>query len=153
MQHDGIVLKTFSASKGQSGLPRPVVDQLDLKEGYGIAGDKFAGKDLDQTVMIVGEKAYDLAKDSGIDLQPGSLGENILLSLDPHALPIGSRLQIGTAEIELTEACTLCSHLGIFDRKLPRLVRHDRGVYCRIVRSGIIRTGDAVRVMEIRRSA
>jgi len=153
MQRDSIVLNTFSAPKGQSGLPRPKAAQLDLREGHGIIGDKFAGKDLDQTVMIVGRRAYDLAEEAGIDLEPGSLGENLLLELDPHLLPVGTRLQIGTAVIELTEACTLCSHLSIFDRKLPKLVRHDRGVYCRIIASGVVHPGDAVDVIELRRSA
>jgi len=153
MQHDGKVLNTFSAPKGQSGLPRPQAPQLELKEGHGIIGDKFAGKDLDQTVMIVGRRAYELAKEAGIDLKPGSLGENLLLELNPHRLAVGTRLHVGTAIIELTEACTLCNHLSVFDRKLPKLVRHDRGVYCRIVTSGIIGSGDTVTVSTLRRSA
>ena len=147
------VVGTFSAKEGQSGLPRPVADLLELREGYGIVGDKFAGIDLDQTVMIVGQRAYDLAHEAGIVLEPGSLGENLLLDLDPHQLPVGTQLQIGSAVIELTEACTLCNHLSVFDRKLPKLVRHDRGVYCRIVASGMMRTGDEVIVLEERKRA
>ncbi len=153
MQADGTVLRTFSAPEGQSGLPRPASPKLELREGWGIVGDKFAGKSLNQTVMIVGQKAYDLARDAGIDLVPGSLGENAILSLDPHALEMGTRLQIGSAIVELTEACTLCNHLSMFDRKLPKLVRHDRGVYCRIVASGTIETGDALNILEPRNRA
>jgi len=147
------VVGTFSAKKGQSGLPRPVADRLELQEGHGIVGDKFATIDLDQTVMIVGKRAYDLAREAGINLEPGSLGENLLLDLDPHQLPIGTRLQIGSAVIELTEACTLCNHLSIFDRKLPKLVRHDRGLYCRIVAPGMIVPGDEVIILEERKRA
>jgi len=153
MQKDGKVLNTFSAPEGQSGLPRPQASQLELKEGHGIIGDKFAGKDLDQTVMIVGRRAYALAKEAGIKLKPGSLGENLLLELDPHQLSVGTQLRIGTAVIELTEACTLCNHLSVFDRKLPKLVRHDRGVYCRIVSSGVVSPGDSIAVSTLRRSA
>ncbi len=147
------VVGTFSAPKGQSGLPRPASPRLELREGYGIVGDKFAGKALDQTVMLVGQKAYDLARDAGIDLAPGSLGENAILTLDPHTLAPGTVLQIGTAVVAITEACTLCNHLSVFDRKLPRLVRHDRGVYCRIIASGTIEAGDRVEVIEQRMSA
>jgi len=153
MRRESMVLDIFSAPEGHSGLPRPRAAQLDLQEGHGIIGDKFAGRDLDQTVMIVGRRAYDLAEEAGIDLEPGSLGENLLLELDPHRLPVGTRLQIGTAVIEVTEACTLCNHLRIFDRRLPKLVRHDRGVYCRIIASGIVYPGDSVDVIELRRSA
>ena len=153
MHIDGNVLGTFSAPDGQSGLPRPKADHLDLRNGYGIIGDKFAGKALDQSVMIVGKRAYDMAREVGIDLLPGSLGENLILDLNPHQLPVGTQLQIGSAVIELTEACTLCNHLSVFDRKLPKLVRHDRGLYCRIVVSGSIQTGDEVVVLEERKRA
>ena len=153
MHTDGIILGTFSAPEGQSGLPRPKATHLDLLRGYGILGDKFAGKALDQTVMIVGQRAYDLARDAGIDLVPGSLGENLILDLDPHLLPVGAQLRIGSAVIELTEACTLCNHLSVFDRRLPKLVRHDRGVYCRIITSGTVHIGDGVSRIETRQSA
>jgi MOSC domain-containing protein YiiM len=153
MPRESMVLGIFSAPQGQSGLPRPKAEELDLQEGYGIVGDKFAAKEMNQTVMIVGRRAYDLAEEAGIDLEPGSLGENLILECDPHQLTVGTHLQVGTAVIALTEACTLCNHLSIFDRKLPKLVRHDRGVYCRIVRSGLVRIGDSVRVIDERRSA
>ena len=49
----GKVIDTFSATKEQSSLPRPKVESLNLIKDYGIEFDKFAGKKLDQTVMIV----------------------------------------------------------------------------------------------------
>ncbi len=142
------VIGVFSAPKGQTGLPRPRQARLMLEEGYGIRGDKFAGKALDQTVMIVGTKAYALAEEAGVILEPGSLGENILIDGDPHALPVGTQLRIAEALLEITEACTLCDHLSVFDRRLPRLVRRDRGVYCRILRSGSVTADDRVWVEE-----
>lgn len=80
----GEVLEVFSATKESSGLPRPKVESLNLIKDYGIEFDKFAEKNLDQTVMIVGLKSYELAKSFNIDLELGSLGENILLDFDPH---------------------------------------------------------------------
>jgi len=153
MHIDGKVLGTFSAPEGQGGLPRPKADYLELRQGYGILGDKFAGKVLDQTVMVVGKRAYEMAHEAGIGLLPGSLGENLILDLDPHRLPVGTQLQIGSAVIELTEACTLCNHLSVFDRTLPKLVRYDRGLYCRIVASGTIYVGDGVIIQEERKRA
>jgi hypothetical protein len=46
------VIDIFSAKKGQSGLPRPKVDKLELILDFGIKDDKFAGKDIDKAVMI-----------------------------------------------------------------------------------------------------
>ncbi len=144
MQAFATVIGTFSAPEGESGLPRPQAHHLALKAGYGILGDKFARKDLNQTVMIVGQRAYDIAAAEGIDIVPGSLGENILIDADPHQWPVGTQLKIGQAVVAITEACTLCNHLSVLDRRLPRLVRRDRGVYCRIVVSGNIQKGDPV---------
>ena len=67
----GKVLNTFSATKESSGLPRPQVDRLNLIKDYGIENDKFAGKKLEQTVMIVGLKSYEMASENGTSLELG----------------------------------------------------------------------------------
>lgn len=134
----GKVLDTFSATKESSGLPRPKVENLNLIKDYGIENDKFAGKRLEQTVMIVGVESYEIAKDKGIDLEFGCLGENILLDFDPHTLKVGTNLIIGDAIIQITQVCTVCNHLAVFDESLPLLLKGHRGLYCRIVDNGII---------------
>ena len=110
---ESIVIDTFSAKKGQSGLPRPRVDKLELIFDFGIKDDKFAGKDVNKSVMIVGKYTYDLAKKNDINLEYGSLGENLLLSFNPHDYDIGTIFQIGNAQIQITENCTICNHLAI----------------------------------------
>ncbi len=134
----GKVLNTFSATKESSGSPRPLVFQLNLIKDYGIENDKFAGKKLEQTVMIVGIQSYEIAKNNGINLEFGSLGENILLDFDPHSLEIGTNLIIGDSIIEITQVCTVCNHLAVFNENLPILLKGHRGVYCKIIKSGNI---------------
>ena len=135
----GKVLKTFSATNESSGLPRPIVSKLNLIVDYGIENDKFAGKKLDQTVMIVGLKSYEIAKQNNIDLEIGCLGENILLDFDPHDFEVGKQLFIEETILEITQICTVCSHLSLFDNNLPALLKGHRGLYCRIIKSGIIK--------------
>ncbi|AXX89167.1 MOSC domain-containing protein [Arcobacter suis] len=134
----GKVLNTFSATKESSGSPRPVVFQLNLIKDYGIENDKFAGKKLEQTVMIVGIQSYEIAKDNGINLEFGSLGENILLDFDPHILEVGTKLIIEDSIIEITQICTVCNHLAVFNENLPLLLKGHRGLYCKIIKSGIV---------------
>lgn len=138
MNNLGKVLETFSATKESSGLPRPKVKELNLIKDFGIENDKFAGKKLDQTVMIVGVRSYEIAKKKGINLEFGCLGENILLDFDPHELEIGTKLIFQDAIIEITQVCTVCSHLSVFDETLPLLLKGHRGVYCKIIKSGLI---------------
>lgn len=138
MKNIGKVIETFSATKESSGMPRPKVENLNLIKDYGIENDKFAGKKLDQTVMIVGSKSYEIAKENGIDLELGSLGENILLDFDPHDFEVGTNLKIGDTTIEITQVCTVCNHLAVFDDKLPKLLKSHRGLYCKIIEGGNI---------------
>ena len=139
MKELGKILKTFSATKETSGLPRPIVSELNLIENHGIQNDKFAGKKLDQTVMIVGVESYEIAKQNNIDLEIGCLGENILLDFDPHDFEVGKQLFIEETILEITQICTVCSHLSLFDNNLPTLLKGHRGLYCRIIKSGIIK--------------
>ena len=138
MKELGKVLKTFSATKESSGLPRPIVPMLNLIEDYGIQNDKFAGKKLDQTVMIVGVKSYEIAKENNIELTFGCLGESILLDFDPHSFQVGKELFIGDTIIQITQICTVCNHLNVFDKNLPILLKGHRGLYCKIIKSGVI---------------
>ncbi|MDD3008984.1 MAG: MOSC domain-containing protein [Arcobacter sp.] len=138
MKNIGKVLEIFSATKESSGLPRPKVKELNLIENFGIENDKFAGKKLEQTVMIVGLKSYEMASEENINLEFGSLGENILLDFDPHNLEVGTNLIIGEAIIEITQVCTVCNHLSVFDKNLPQLLKAHRGLYCKIIKSGFI---------------
>ena len=143
----GKVLKLYLAPVGTSGI-REEKESLSLKENYGIEGDKFANKKIDRSVMIVGQKPYNMAKDKGIDLPESALGENILLDFDPHSLPNNSKLQIGSVILEITKACTLCNHLLKYDKSLPKLILKHRGIYCKVVKSGIINKDDKVYLLK-----
>ncbi len=143
----GYVVDTFSAKKGQSGLPRPKVDFLNAIKDYGIENDKFVLKDLDSTVMIVGTYSYKMALEFGIDLEYGSLGENVLLSFNPHELKVGDFIKIDEVILEITQKCTICNHLSVFDKKLPKVVKDCRGLYCKIIKSGKIHNGMNVSIL------
>lgn len=130
-----------------SGLPKPQVKVLELVAGFGAKGDRHAGKDPDRAVLVAGLPAYDKAKEAGIELPLGALGENLLLDLDPHALPPGTRLRIGEALLEFSYVCTVCSSLSQFDLRLPKLLYGGRGLYARVLEGGLVRVGDPVRIL------
>ncbi len=145
MKNIGKVIEIFSADKNSSGLPRPIVKELETIKGFGIKNDKFAGKDEEKSVMVVGLKAYDISKENGIDLEFGSFGENILFDFDPHEYKVGTILRVGEVELEITQACTICNHLAVFGKELPFLVKHHRGLYCRVLNDGKIQKDIQVR--------
>ena len=150
MSFTGRVMGTFSAKEKLSSIKRPSVKSLNVIESYGIDGDRFAGGDQDKSMMVVGKIAYDIARKNGIELEYGSLGENLITDFNPHSLNSGTVLKIGNAKIQITHKCSICNHLGEYDKRLPKLLENCRGVYCKILKNGIIKTGDWVSIKENR---
>lgn len=134
----GEIIGLFIAPKDHSGYPRPSQEELILVANEGIEGDKFKGRNADKAVLIVGLNSYELAKENGIELEFGSLGENILFDFDPHILPTGTKIKIDEVELEVVKRCKICSHLSYFDQKLPKVVKEVRGIYCKINKGGKI---------------
>lgn len=130
-----------------SGLPKPQVEVLELIAGFGAKGDRHAGKDPDRAVLVAGLPSYEKAKEAGIELPFGALGENLLLDLDPHNLPPGTRLRLGEALLEFSYVCTVCSSLSQFDLRLPKLLYGGRGLYARVLEGGLVRVGNPVQVL------
>ncbi|WP_243028923.1 MOSC domain-containing protein [Thermus albus] len=130
-----------------SGLPKPQVESLELLAGFGAKGDRHAGKDPERAVLVAGLPAYERAREAGIELPFGALGENLLLDLDPHALPPGARLRVGEALLAFSYVCTVCSSLSQFDLRLPKLLYGGRGLYARVLEGGVVRVGDPVQLL------
>lgn len=145
----GNALNLYIAPVGTSGV-RESRNTIELKENFGVIDDKFAGnpKKIHRSVMIVGTTPYDMAREAGIAMPEVALGENVLLNFNPHTLAIGTQLVIGEAILEITSACTLCSHLTQYDKDLPKLILKHRGIYCKVLKGGIIRKNDTVALLK-----
>jgi len=141
----GTVLALFRAIKGQEG--RFECDTLDI-DTQGILGDKYYGKNPDRTILVTSEEAsYSLAATQGIDAPYGSLGENIVIDINPYQLQEGQQLRIGETVVAIAQHCTLCSSLGKVDARLPELLKDDRGIFVKTVKAGTIRKGDSVTLL------
>jgi len=150
MSFTGRVMGTFSAKEKLASIKRPEVKSLKLIESYGIEGDRYAGKNLSRSVMIVGQVAYDIARENGINLEYGNLGENMITDFNPNSLNDGTIFEIGNTKMQIADRCSICKHLGEYDDKLPQLLKDCRGVYCEILKSGNIQTGDWITIKEKR---
>ncbi len=145
MKEVGKVLAVFHAIKGQEG--RKEVEALEI-DASGIIGDKNYGKRPNRAILITSETAsYTLAKQNGIIMPYGSLGENIVIDIDPYQLAAGAQLKLGETIVTITQNCTLCSSLAKVDKKLPELLKDDRGVFAKTSLGGEIRKGDSVIIL------
>ncbi|HQS67555.1 MAG TPA: MOSC domain-containing protein [Sulfuricurvum sp.] len=110
----------------------------------GVVDDKFYAKNPNRLILITSTDAYSMAKDSGIELEYGSLGENILIDNNINDLTIGSQFKIGDLVFEITQNCTLCKGLSNIDPKLPDILKYDRGIFAKAVGNGLVKTDDSV---------
>lgn len=118
-------------------------EKLELDEN-GVVEDKFYAKNANRLILITSTDAYSMAKESGIELEYGSLGENILIDKNINDLTIGSQLKIGDLVLEITQNCTLCKGLSSIDPKLPDILKDDRGIFAKAVNNGILKISDTV---------
>ena len=119
------------------------VDEILLDES-GIVGDKFYAKDINRSVLLISQDSYDLAKKENITVKDGALGENILLSFNPYSFKLGTKIIIGDVVLEISQNCTICNSLSCIDKKLPKLLKNDRGIFAKVLKGGVIKTNDKI---------
>ena len=142
MQSVGKVIKLFISKKGESD---PVEKSSIVVDEKGIVEDKHYGTPAERTVLISSLVSYAMAKEElDVQMPHGYLGENILIDYNPYHLSAGSRLKIGTAVFEITQNCTLCNHLSKLDKRIPKLLKDDRGIFAKVVEEGEVNAGDEI---------
>lgn len=137
----GKILELFISTKESSTRVNRSTIELDL---LGVVGDKFYDKDNSRSVLITSMDSYNLIKDYDIDMPYGYLGENLLMDYNPYSLSMGNRLQVGTAVFEISQNCTICNHLSALDKRIPKLLKNDRGIFAKVVTAGKVSKGDDV---------
>ncbi len=140
----GKILKLFVSHKGSS-------ERIDkstlLLDELGVVGDKFYNKDSARSILLASKDSYDLIKSYKIDMPHGYLGENLFIDYNPYSLPIGTQLKIGDAVLEISQNCTICNHLSVLDKRIPKLLKNDRGIFARTIKGAEINIGDNIYIL------
>ena len=132
----------YSTANGRSSSA-----ELDL-DTKGIVKDKHYNKNIERSVLIASLDSYALAKNHGIDVPYGALGENLLIDYNPYHLQAGARLKIANVTLEISQHCTLCKSFTKIDAKLPKLLKDDRGIFAKVIKSGSIKEGDDIYLLD-----
>ncbi len=131
----GKVIKLFISIDGTSNRIKKENIILDTK---GIAIDKFYNKDINRSILLTSTKAYSMLETDGISARDGMLGENILVNFNPYDLNVGDKIQVSNTILEITQHCTLCKSLKKIKDCVPKLLKDDRGVFAKVIKSGVI---------------
>ncbi len=135
-------------TKADSSKRRERVESIFVDE-FGIQDDKFYNKNPMRTILITSKESYQLAQKNDIEIKIGSLGENILIDINPYSMLKGQRLKIGNTLLEITQNCTLCQGLSMLNEKLPKLLKNDRGIFAKYISGdSTIRIGESVEILK-----
>ena len=127
------------------GVVKKPVPEVFLKLNHGVVGDAHAG-DWHRQVSLLADESVDKLRDRMPDLPPGVFAENILTrGVDLHGLPLGTRLRVGSALLEVTQIGKVCHNSGCAIKKqtgdcvMPR-----EGIFAIVLEEGAVKPGDVV---------
>lgn len=124
---------------------RRKTDQVRLIAGHGIEGDYKAGHNPDRQLNIMTYETLQQLAAAGFQVEPGQMGEQIIVQgLVMEDLPSGTQVQMGEAVIEVIKPRSGCAwFIQIQGKAAPP---GGLGVMAKVVKSGIVQTGDSVRI-------
>jgi MOSC domain-containing protein YiiM len=131
----------ISENKGERKKP---VESVELCENHGIVGDGHAG-DWHRQVSLLAEESIDKMRKLGLDVNSGDFAENITTSgVDLVSLPIGTRLHVGDALLEVTQIGKECHARCAIFYQAGDCVMPKEGIFAKVITGGVIKPGDEV---------
>lgn len=155
-QRGTVELIVVRPGEGQRQTP----DHAELSPESGLHGDRWSQAETPMLQAQISLMNIKIAQIIATDGDHGLFGDNFLVDLDlgVENLPVGTRLRLGAALIEITAK----SHNGCkkyrerFGIDALRWINHEdnkpqrlRGVFARVIEAGAVRVGDAIEVLEV----
>jgi len=139
-----VVAVNISASKGERKTP---VSSVRFMEDHGIVGDAHAGR-WHRQVSLLAKESIDKMRNLGLDVDSGDFAENITTQgVDLVALPVGTHVEIGAALVEVTQIGKECHNRCAIYHQAGDCVMPKEGIFVRVLRGGVVQTGDDLRVL------
>lgn len=133
----------------KKGVPKKQVEKGYFAVDHGLQGDAHAG-DWHRQVSLLGIESYEKVKAMGLtNLAFGSFAENITTEgIILHELPVGTRLAVGEAVMEVTQIGKECHTGCAIKRTTGDCVMPREGIFAKVITPGWVKPGDEITVME-----
>ena len=120
-----------------------------LQEEHGLLGDAHAGSGHRQ-VSLLAYETLQQAQASCHELACGGFGENITTrGIDLTGLPVGTKLNVGPALLEVTQIGKDCTTPCAISQKMGSCLLPSQGIFARVITGGSITVGDTIEAVTI----
>lgn len=146
-----IVYQPLATDVSEKRFNRIPINEAQLIAGYGIEGDRKAGRNPKRHLNIMMRETLDGLVDCGFQTAPGEMGEQIQIQgIDIENMESGTLLKLGdTAIVCLNKPRTGCVWLEHIQAKPCEDTEGKLGIMASVIESGRIRLGDTVTLLEI----
>ncbi len=136
-----VVSVNVAATKGVQKEPQAVIA---LRPEHGVEGDGHAGT-WHRQVSLLANESVETMRAKGLDVSPGAFGENITTDgIIVYQLPVGARLRIGAALLEVTQIGKVCHDRCAIYYKAGDCVMPREGIFARVLEGGELKAGDEI---------
>ncbi len=139
---DGRVVSVNVAD--QKGVRKAPQASITLLVEHGVEGDAHAGP-WHRQVSLLANESVEKMRAKGLDVAPGAFGENVTTEgIVVYQLPVGSRLRMGDALLEVTQIGKVCHDRCAIYYQAGDCVMPREGIFVRVLEGGDVRPGDAI---------
>jgi MOSC domain-containing protein YiiM len=136
-----VVSVNVAAEKGVRKTP---CARVALVAGHGVEGDGHAGP-WHRQVSLLAIESIDKMRAQGLTVGPGDFGENVTTEgIVVYELPVGTRLRLGEALVEVTQIGKVCHDRCAIYRAAGDCVMPREGIFVRVLEGGSLCAGDAI---------
>ena len=131
----------------KKGVVKKPVREIHVKPNHGIKNDAHAGEVHMQVSLLASESVNKLRRKMP-NLEAGVFAENILTSgIILHELPVGTKLRVGKALLEITQIGKECHNEGCAIRQQTGdCVMPHEGIFAAVLEEGTIKSEDKIEV-------
>jgi MOSC domain-containing protein YiiM len=139
-----VIAVCTSEKKGERKTP---VEHVELRLNHGIIGDAHAG-DWHRQVSLLAQESIEKMQRMGLSVKAGDFAENITTSgIDLPILPIGTKMKIGEATLEVTQIGKECHTRCAIYHQAGDCVMPKEGIFALVLKEGEIRPGDSIEIV------
>lgn len=142
-------VRSVNTSRRKGGRKTPCGGGAAIEANRGVAGDAHAG-DWHRQVSLLAWESIEKAQAMGLDVAEGDFAENVTTEgIDLLALPLGTRVRVGGALLELSQIGKVCHTKCAIYHLAGDCIFPREGVFFVALEDGEVKPGDPVQVVAL----